>query len=183
MTDYPSSPPYPHDPTAGPGAPLPQYYGQTAPPPAGYGGYGQAQLPPSGYDPAPRLPTGYGMAPGPIGQVRGTGMVIGLFIVTLGFYGWYWWFVTHEEMKRHSGQGLGGTVALLLAIFVGVVMPFLTSNEVGELYTRRGQRRPVSAATGLWVFPGSLLIVLPLVWIIQTNNALNDYWRSLGATG
>ena len=129
------------------------------------------------------LPVGYASAAGPIGRIRGTGMVILLSIVTLGFYTWYWYYSTHDEMKRHSGQGLGGGVALILAIVVGVVMPFLTSNEVGDLYARRGQPRPVSAATGLWVTPGGLLIVLPLVWVIKTNGALNDYWRSLGATG
>ena len=54
-------------------------------------------------------------------------------------------------MKQHSGTGLGGAVALILAIFVGFVMPFLTANEVGGLYERRGQARPVSAITGLWI--------------------------------
>lgn len=59
--------------------------------------------------------------------------------------------------------------------------PYLTSNEVGELHEARGRQRPVSAVTGLWYFPGSLLVVGPLVWFIKTNGALNDYWRSLGA--
>jgi hypothetical protein len=26
-----------------------------------------------------------------------------------------------------------------------------------------------------------LILVGPLVWFIQTNSALNDYWRSVGA--
>jgi hypothetical protein len=26
-----------------------------------------------------------------------------------------------------------------------------------------------------------LILVGPFVWFIQTNNALNDYWRSVGA--
>ena len=53
-------------------------------------------------------------------------------------------------MKRHSGQGLGGGLALLLAFFVGFVMPYLTSNEVGDLYERSGRasRCPASPACG-----------------------------------
>ena len=75
----------------------------------------------------------------PIGKVRSTGTCVLLTIVTLGFYTWYWYYKTHEEMKQHTGAGIGGAVALILAIFVGIVMPFLTSNEVGGLYERRGQ--------------------------------------------
>ena len=124
----------------------------------------------------------YASGAGPIGQQRGTGFGILLHIVTLGIYGLYWYYVTHEEMKRHSGEGIGGVVALLLAIFVGPVVPFLTSHEVGELYQRSGRQAPVSALTGLWVFPGALLVVLPIVWFVKTNAALNDYWRSMAAS-
>ena len=141
----------------------------------------------------PTIPAtgGYAAAPygtvasgtGPIGRVRGTGTCILLCIVTLGIYSLYWYFATHDEMKRHSGSGLGGPIALLLALFVGVASPFLSSNEVGELYTRRGQAAPVTGLTGLWVVPGFLLLVLPLVWFVRTNNALNAYWRSVGAQG
>ena len=59
--------------------------------------------------------------------------------------------------------------------------PFLASDEVGELYARRGQAKPVSGLTGLWYFPGMFILVGPIIWFVQTNAALNDYWRSLGA--
>ena len=133
---------------------------------------------------APLLPAYGAVAPvGPVGTVRSTGTCILLTIVTLGFYTWYWYFQTHEEMKRHTGNGIGGPVALILAIFVGIVMPFLTSNEVGGLYERRGQAKPVSAATGLWaLLLGWFFFVGLIVWFVKTNDALNDYWRSLGAS-
>ena len=74
-----------------------------------------------------------------------------LYFVTFGIYGLYWYYVTHDEMKRETGEGLGGGVALLIAFFVGVVMPFITANEVGRMYEKAGRTKPVSAATGLWV--------------------------------
>lgn len=118
---------------------------------------------------------------GPVGKVRGTGMCILLTVVTLGIYPIVWYFMVHDEMKRHTNDGIGGGVALLLALLVSFVMPFLSSNEVGNLYARRGLGRPVSGATGLWYLPGFLILVGPLVWFVKTNGALNDYWRSLGA--
>jgi hypothetical protein len=84
-------------------------------------------------------------------------------------------------MKNYSGRGLDGPLALVLAIFVGIVMPYITSSEVGGLYEARGQQKPVSGATGLWVFPGVFIIVGPIIWFVKTNGALNDYWRSVGA--
>jgi hypothetical protein len=119
---------------------------------------------------------------GELGKIRDTGTCFLLTIVTLGIYTFVWWYRVHAEMRRHSGNGLGGGVALLLAIFVGIVMPFLTSNEVGHMYSLRGQRQPVSAATGLWfLLLGWLCFVGAIVWFVKTNSALNDYWRSLGA--
>jgi len=117
----------------------------------------------------------------PLGKVRSTGVCILLVIVTLGIYSIYWFYAVHNEMKRHSARGIGGGIALLLAIFVGIVMPYITSNEVGDLYENRGEPRRVSAVTGLWYFPGMLILIGPIVWFVKTNGALNSYWKSLGA--
>ena len=122
-------------------------------------------------------------ATGPIGEIRKTGTCVLLTVVTLGFYSWYWYYKTHDEMKRHTGDGLGGGIALLLAILVGIVMPFLNSHEVGKLYERRGQAQPVSAVTGLWfLLLGWFFFVGAIVWFVKTNRALNDYWESQGAS-
>lgn len=119
---------------------------------------------------------------GPIGRIRGTGLCILLTFVTLGIYPLVWYYQVHDEMKRHTGDGLGGGLALLIAFVVGVVSPFLASAEVGAMYARRGEAKPVSGQTGLWYIPGFLILVGPFVWFVKTNGALNDYWRSLGAS-
>ena len=156
-----------------------QQYGQPYPgqqyqqPAAGQYGYGAM--------PGAPVHAQYARPNGPIGQVRGTGLQILLFFVTFGIWSFVYYYQTQEEMKRHSGDGIGGVLALVLSFFVGIVSPYLLSHEVGGLYERRGQRRPVSALTGLWFFPGALILVGPFIWFIQTNKALNDYWRSVGA--
>ncbi|MCW2831789.1 MAG: hypothetical protein JWP31_2481 [Aeromicrobium sp.] len=119
---------------------------------------------------------------GSLGKIRPTGTCILLAIVTLGIYSYVWYYKTHEEMKEHSGQGIGGLVAFLLAFFIGIASPFLTSSEVGALYKRAGRPEPVSAVTGLWYIPGILILVGPIVWFVKTNGALNKYWESQGAT-
>lgn len=152
------------------------------PPPA-------AQVPPPppplpAYTAPPGAPQQAYLAPmgmGPLGKVRPTGICILLAIVTLGIYTLVWWFLVHEELKKHTGRGLGGLVALLLAFFVGIVMPFFTSNEVGNARKTAGQEEKVTALTGLWYFPGIFILVGPIVWFVKTNGALNEYWASRGA--
>lgn len=158
--------------------------------PTGYAapnyGYASPQAP--GYPVPAQAGPQYGAAPahyaplaGPLGTTRSTGTAILLYVVTLGFYGVYWYSVTHEEMKRHSGNGIGGAVALVLALFVGIASPFLSSAEVGALYERAGQPKPVSAVTALWLVLGWVILVGPIVWFVKTNGALNAYWRAHGA--
>jgi hypothetical protein len=165
-SEQPDEPTVPYETT--PGSPGPPPYGAQGYPPA-YGAQGYPPYQQPGWSP-------------PIGKVRGTGTGILLYVVTFGIYGYVWWYLVHDEMKRHKGTGLGGGLSLLLTFLVGLVMPYLTSAEVGELYERRGQSKPVSGLTGLWYFPGALILVGPIVWFVKTNDALNDYWRSLGAT-
>ena len=116
-----------------------------------------------------------------VGKVRSTGLSMVLFIITLGIYGLVWWYLVHEDMKKHSGHGIGGLVALILGFFVSPAAAFFTSDEVGKLYERAGQPARVTALTGLWYFPGVFLVFLPIVWFVKTNGALNDYWRAHGA--
>lgn len=120
------------------------------PPPPGYG-YG----PPPGYPNHPYGGPPYGWD-GPPGRIRHTGISILLFICTLSIYAFVYNFSVHSEMRRHSGRGIGGGVALLLTFVANVAMPFVTAAEVGSLYSRRGEAQPVSGWTGLWFVLPSL---------------------------
>src|SRR5205085_9066732 len=98
------------------------------------------------------------------------GKQILISIVTLGFYGYYWAYVCQEELKQHTGEGLGGAVGLIIYIFVQPVTWFLLPMEIKNMYERDGQESPVSAMTAFWV----LLFGIP--WYVKCQAALNEHW-------
>lgn len=115
---------------------------------------------------------------GPRGRPRGIGFGILLFIITLGFYGWYWVYKTQDEMKQHTGDGLGGVLGLVVWILISAVSAFVIPSEVGNMYKRAGKEPPVSGWTGLWLFPGAILIIPAIVWFVKIQGGLNRYWES-----
>ena len=121
-------------------------------------------------------------APGgarPLGKPRGWVAVFFLSLITLGIYGLYWQYKTFQEMKDYSGNGIGGVLGLILAIFIGVVNPFIMSSEVGHLYGAEGQEPPpVTGVTGLWIL---LPLVGAFIWLAKTQNALSAFWEAHGA--
>ena len=117
---------------------------------------------------------------GPLGRRRGVGFGILMFIVTLGFYSWYWVFKTQEEVKQHSDQGIGGVLGLVIWILLNPVSAFVIPSEIGAMYRRDGREPPVAGWTGLWLFPFGFLIVTAIVWFVKVQGALNDYWESKG---
>ncbi len=119
---------------------------------------------------------------GPLGQPRGIGFGILLFIVTLGLYGWYWVYKTQEEMKQHTGDGLGGVLGLVIWILISAVSAFVIPSEVGKMYAKAGRESPITGWTGLWLFPGAILIIPAIVWFVKVQGALNRYWESQPAT-
>lgn len=105
-------------------------------------------------------------------------MCILLTIVTCGIYSIVYYYKAHEELKQNTGQGIGGVVALVLALFVGIVSPFLLGSEVGKARQARGMEEKVTAITALWFL---LPLIGGIVWFVKTNGALNEYWVSQGA--
>jgi Domain of unknown function (DUF4234) len=118
---------------------------------------------------------------GPLGQPRGVGFGILMYIVTLSFYSWYWVYKTEEEMGKHTGEGLGGVLGLVIWILIQPVMAFVIPSEIGKMYRKDGREPPMSGWTGLWLFPGAILIIPAIVWFVKVQSALNDYWESKGA--
>ena len=117
---------------------------------------------------------------GPLGQPRGIGFAILMTIVTLGIYSLYWVFKTQDEVKNHSGQGVGGVLGLVIYIVVSVVTWFLIPSEVGKMFTRDGRPAPFTGWTGLWLL---LPIIGAFVWFIKIQGALNRYWESKASVG
>ena len=120
---------------------------------------------------------------GPVGQPRGVGFGILLFIVTFGIYGWYWAYQTQEEMKQHTGDGLGGVLGLVIWILINPVSAFVIPSEIGKMYERDGSQPPVTGMTGLWLFPFGILIIPAIVWFVKVQGSLNQYWESKATVG
>ena len=75
---------------------------------------------------------------GPLGHPRGIGFAILIFIVTLGIYSLYWVFKTQDEVKEHSGIGVGGVLGLVIYILLSPITWFLIPSEVGKMFKADG---------------------------------------------
>lgn len=116
----------------------------------------------------------------PVGEIRSPAFVIILSIVTIGIYFIYWHYKTGEEIKKYSGEGLGGVLWLVIALVAGFVMWFVAPSEVGNnLYKKDGQPAPVSGKTGFWMLIPLLGFI---IWVVKVQGALNRFWESKGAT-
>lgn len=115
---------------------------------------------------------------GPLGQPRGIGFGILLFVITIGFYGWYWAYKTQEETKQHTGDGLGGVLGLVIWILLSPVSAFVIPSEVGSMYRKDDRASPVSGWTGLWLVPFGIFLIPAIVWFVKVQGGLNRYWES-----
>ncbi len=115
---------------------------------------------------------------GAVGEMRKPLTVVLLTIVTLGIYGLWWYYRDFEDMKQYSGQGIGGLLGLLLAIFCSIIAIFLLPAEVASLYEREGKERPCSALTAFW---NLIPIAGGIIYIYKIQNRLNDFWGPKGA--
>lgn len=118
---------------------------------------------------------------GPLGQTRSIPLSILWAILTLGIYTFIWVYRTQEEIKRYSGNGVGGVIGLVIWLVIGVVTYFVVPSEVRYLYEDLDAggkgASPVRGTTGLWVL---LPLLGPLIWFVKVQGALNRYWESKG---
>jgi hypothetical protein len=129
--------------------------------------------------PAPSmLPEPATSAKGELGKPRGVVFVILISLITLGIYHLYWIFKSFEELKRHTGEGIGGVLGLVIALVFAPVNWFVLPSEVGKMYRGDGRPAPMTGWTGLWVL---LPLIGFIVWTVKVQGALNRYWQSATA--
>ena len=125
----------------------------------------------------PATPVATGGGWGPPGKIRNWGTVAILTIVTCGIYGIFWQYYVFKENKDHSGEGVGGAVAVVFALLIGIVNIFLLPAEVGNLYAKAGQEKPVHGPTGFWAL---IPIVGWFIWLYKVQTAINARWEQMG---
>jgi hypothetical protein len=117
---------------------------------------------------------------GPVGNTRSIGLSILWAILTLGIYTFVWTYKTHEEIKRYSGNGVGGVIGFVIYFLLSPVTFFIVPSEVRYMYEDLdGQASPVHGLTGLWIL---LPLIGNIVWFVKVQGALNRYWQSKGAS-
>ena len=113
------------------------------------------------------------------GKRRAVGLTILVSIVTCGIWTYVWAFQNGEELKRWSGEGLGGALHLVLTIVFAPVTMFMLASEVEQLYRRDGRQPPITTLWGLWCL---LPLIGNIVWYVRIQHAINDYWTAHGQT-
>jgi hypothetical protein len=110
-------------------------------------------------------------------------VVLGLVLVTIGIYGFYWYYKVNEEIKRYTGDETISPSRSLFAVIPGfllIVPPFIayynTANHIVRMQEQRGLGSQISPA---------LVVILGLViWIgmaAYVQEHLNRVWESASA--
>jgi hypothetical protein len=114
-------------------------------------------------------------------------VVLGLVLITLGIYGFYWYYKVNQEIQRYTGDQTISPSRSLLAVIPGfllIVPPFIayynTANHIVRMQEQRGLASQISPA---------LVVILGLViWIgmaAYVQEHLNRVWdsASMGSAG
>jgi hypothetical protein len=111
--------------------------------------------------------------------------VLGLVLITLGIYGFYWFYKVNQEIKTYTKDETISPGRSLLAVIPGfllIVPPFIayynTANHIVDMEERRGVTSQISPA---------LVVILGLViWIgmaAYVQEHLNRVWDSAATQG
>jgi len=128
--------------------------------------------PPPGATPAPA-----GVGPGVV-KVREPIVVVLLSFVTLGIYFLYWTYQVFRELKETQREGIGPIIGLVIALVVAPVNWFVLPAEIGNMYARADEPKPVSGITGLW---NLIPLIGTIIWIFKVQNAMNRKWETISA--
>ena len=127
--------------------------------------------------PAPPPPSSsMRMGTGPVGKVRSPLAVIIFSIITLGIYSIVWQYKVFKELKDHTGDGIGGVIALVIALVISPVNLFVLPAEIGNMYAKAGQPKPVKGTSGFWVL---IPLIGGIIWLVKVQGAMNKRWEAL----
>jgi hypothetical protein len=113
--------------------------------------------------------------PGPVGKQRNIVACLVLFVVTFTFYGLYWVWCVHHEIRRRAATGVGGWLGLVINLIIPFVTLFLVPYEAKQMHEAEGEISPISAWTGLW---NLIPLVGTIVWFVKVQRALNEFWAA-----
>jgi len=128
--------------------------------------------------PPPPVPPAASAGWGPIGKVRSPAAVIIFSIITLGIYFLVWTYKVFQELKDHTSDGVGGVIGLVIALLITPVNWFLLPSEIGNMYAKAGQEKPVTGMTGFW---NLIPLIGTIIWVVKVQGAMNRRWESPGA--
>jgi Domain of unknown function (DUF4234) len=111
--------------------------------------------------------------------------VLGLVLITLGIYGFYWFYKVNEEIQRYTKDPTISPSRSLLAVIPGfllIVPPFIayynTANHVAQMQRQRGLASEIS--------PALVVILGLLIWIgmaAYVQEHMNRVWDSASMSG
>jgi hypothetical protein len=111
--------------------------------------------------------------------------VLGLTLITLGIYGFYWYYKVNEEIQRYTGDQTISPSRSLLAVIPGfllIVPPFIayynTANHIVQMEQQRGIASQIS--------PALVVVIALVIWIgmaAYVQEHLNRVWDSASMPG
>jgi len=127
------------------------------------------------------------IAPGSgFAKMRNPWGVLGLSLITLGIYYWFWWYFINREMKDYGnannvdlGQSPGISVlAITLGAFV-IIPPFVSIWRTGRRMERTQRTAGVSGGSGPLFFVLHLIPIVSLFAPVYMQTELNKAWRAI----
>ena len=121
-------------------------------------------------------------------KIRNPWGVIGLSLITLGVYYWFWWFFINREMRdlgNARGVDLGQSPGTsLVAVTLGsilIIPPFLSIWRTGRRMEGAQQAVGISGGSGPVFFLMHLIPIVSLFAPVYLQSQLNKVWRILAS--
>ena len=105
-------------------------------------------------------------------------VVLGLVFITIGIYGFYWYYKVNEEIKRYTGDQTISPSRSLLAVIPGfllIVPPFIAYYNTSNHIVRMQQQRALASQ----ISPSLVVILGLVIWIgmaAYVQEHLNRVW-------